>query len=120
MHDFNGMAGRYIQVWNETDPLRRRTLIAASWVEDADYRDPMATVAGHQGIESLIAGVQQKFPGLRFRLLGVPDGHGDRFRFRWGLGPADSDPVAEGTDFAVLASDGRLASVTGFIDRMPG
>jgi hypothetical protein len=37
-------------------------------------------------------------------------------RFSWTLGVPGADPVARGTDMAVLAADGRLASVTGFLD----
>ena len=31
---------RYIAVWNETDPVRRRGLIADTWTADASYLDP--------------------------------------------------------------------------------
>lgn len=43
------------------------------------------------------------------------DGHDGSARFAWSLGPA----VVEGVDFCQLAADGRLASVTGSIDKMP-
>ncbi|MBV8913892.1 MAG: nuclear transport factor 2 family protein, partial [Acetobacteraceae bacterium] len=74
---------------------------------------------GHDGIDALIGGVQARFPGFRFALSGRPDGHGDAIRFSWDLGPEGAEPVVQGTDFAVLARDGRLSAVTGFIDRLP-
>ena len=67
-------------------------------------------------LDDLIGAVQQRFPGLRYARHGTACGHGDHVRFSWTLGVPGSDPVAQGTDFAVIAADGRLASVTGFID----
>jgi SnoaL-like domain len=113
------IAARYIESWNESDPGRRQALVAALWTEDATYLDPMMKAEGHQGIEALIGRVQGRFPEFRFTLSGRPDGYGDRLRFSWDLGPAGTEAVVQGTDFAVLAEDGRLRAVTGFIDRLP-
>ncbi|PWC37839.1 nuclear transport factor 2 family protein [Azospirillum sp. TSO35-2] len=117
--DAAAIADRYIATWNETDPDRRRALIAAGWAEDASYLDPLAGVRGHAELNALIDAVQRQFPGLRFSLRGTAEGHNDRLRFSWSLAPAGGAPVAGGTDFAVLAPDGRLLSVTGFLDHAP-
>ena len=47
-----------------------------------------------------------------------PNGFGDHVRFSWGLGPDGGDSPIKGTDFAVL-SDGRIRSITGFLDQVP-
>ncbi len=119
MLDATKIADRYIAAWNESDPARRRALVAALWTEDATYVDPMMRGEGHNGVESLIGDVQAKFPDYRFALSGRPDGYGDRLRFCWDLGPEGGEAVVRGTDFALLAEDGRLRAVTGFIDRLP-
>ncbi len=119
MTDTKTIVDRYLAIWNEGDAARRRALIASAWTEDATYVDPVMKGAGHDGIDAMIAGAQAQFPGFEFRPLGQPDAHGDRLRFRWTLGPKGADAIIDGTDFAVIAADGRLASVTGFIDRMP-
>ena len=73
---------------------------------------------GHDGVDALVAGVQQRFPDFKFRLIGEPNGFGDHVRFSWGLGPDGGDSPIKGTDFAVL-SDGRIRSITGFLDQVP-
>ena len=113
------IADLYIAAWNETDPQRRRILIAQGWSEDASYLDPLTGVSGHDGLDAMIDAVQRQFPGLRFTLLGTVDGHNDRLRFSWALGSEGGEPLARGTDFALLAADGRLRSVTGFLDQVP-
>ena len=37
--------------------------------------------------------------GLRFHLLGQPNGYGEHVRFSWGLGPDGADSPIKGTDF---------------------
>jgi SnoaL-like domain len=120
MTDTETLINRYIDIWNEADPGRRRELIAQTWTEDATYVDPMLTGFGHDGIAAMIAGARERFPGHRFELAGTPDAHHDRVRFTWHLKPqSGGDAVAIGSDFGVVADDGRLSSVTGFLDLVP-
>ena len=106
----------YIAAWNEADAARRLSLIARTWAEDAGYIDPMMEGHGHAGIDAMIGAVQERFAGLKFRLTGTVDTHHDCVRFSWELAPEAGEAVAKGTDFAELAGDGRLRSVTGFLD----
>jgi hypothetical protein len=108
----------YFAMWNETDPARRRAAIEAAWSEQASYVDPMFSAEGADGLDALVAGVHQQFPGHQFRQTEAVDAHHDRARWGWELtGPDGSAPVAAGIDFAVLAPDGRLRAVTGFFAR---
>jgi hypothetical protein len=117
MTEINALIDNYIAVWNEGDPERRRALIAQTWTDDASYVDPLMTGAGPDGIDEMIATAQQQFPGHRFELAGAPEAHHDRVRFTWHLKPAaGGDSIAIGTDFGIVAEDGRLRSVTGFLE----
>jgi SnoaL-like protein len=117
MTDINALIDGYIATWNETDPDRRRDLVARTFTEDSSYLDPLMAGAGQDQIDAMIGAAQQQFPGMRFELAAAPDHYNDRVRFSWHLRPAaGGDTVAVGHDFAILAEDGRLASVTGFLE----
>jgi hypothetical protein len=103
----------YFEMWNETDPARRREVITATWAPGAGYVDPMFAADGHDALDTMVAAVHQRFPGHRFRLTEAADGHHDRARWGWELAGPDG-PVAAGVDFAVLDAEGRLREVTGF------
>lgn len=118
MTDATAIATRYIELWNERAPARRRDLLAANWTDDASYLDPLMAGEGHDGIDALVAGVQARFPDFRFTLLGQAEGVGDHVRFSWGLGPDGADGPIKGTDFAVVEG-GKLRRVTGFLDQVP-
>jgi hypothetical protein len=111
---------QYIACWNERDPDQRQKLIGQVWADDASYVDPLAEVRGAEQIGDVIAAAQAQFPGLSFTLLGPVDAHHNQARFTWGLGPDGSEPVVEGFDVAVTGPDGRIASVLGFLDKIPG
>jgi hypothetical protein len=120
MNDVKQTVERYIAIWNETDPEQRRNLIARTWSENATYVDPLMKGDGAAGIDAMIAAVQERFPGYEFRLISTVDSHNDRVRFNWELTPGnDEPPLVAGVDFGVLAADGRLQAITGFLDKAP-
>ena len=113
------LVDRYIASWNEPDPARRRALIAETFTPDARYRDPLMSGDGHDALDALIAAVHARFPTFRFAVSRAAEAVGDHVRFSWTLGPAGVPAPIEGTDFARLSADGRLAMVHGFLDRVP-
>jgi hypothetical protein len=49
------------------------------------------------------------------------DAHNNRVRFQWKAGGTAEAPLRfVGTDFGCIATDGRLESITGFLDEAPG
>jgi hypothetical protein len=62
---------------------------------------------------------QQQFSGLVFTLGGPVDANHNQARFTWHLGPDGAEPVVIGFDVVVLDGDGRIASVHGFLGKVP-
>ncbi|MGH2968861.1 MAG: nuclear transport factor 2 family protein, partial [Solirubrobacteraceae bacterium] len=117
MAEITTVVDGYIAMWNETSPERRRSIIADTWTDDAGYLDPIMSGDGPEGIDAMVAAAQQQFPGHRFELTHGPDAHHDRVRFAWKLVPEPGGrAVAAGVDFGLVAADGRLRAVTGFLE----
>ncbi|MQY31375.1 nuclear transport factor 2 family protein [Nocardia aurantia] len=116
--NYETIARRYIDIWNEQDPGKRRALIDEVYTAGATYTDPLAAVAGAAEIDAVVDGAQQQFAGLRFG-LGAVDGHHDLARFTWELGAPGAEPLVVGFDVIVL-EEGRIAHVHGFLDKVPG
>lgn len=119
MRDHTPTIERYIACWNETDAERRRVIINETWTESASYVDPLMQGSGHEGINAMIDAVQKQFPGFRFSLTKKVDSLNDSVRFAWGLAPQEGPALVEGTDFGIIAPDGRIETITGFLDRVP-
>ncbi|MEV4535140.1 nuclear transport factor 2 family protein [Asanoa sp. NPDC049518] len=116
---YDELAERYIAVWNETDPTKRRRDIDDLWAPEGRYVDPLAVAEGRAAIDATVAAVQGQFPGMTFRLAGPVDGHHNQARFTWELGPAGGEAPIVGFDVATTGDDGRLTQVLGFLDRVP-
>ena len=61
MTDVNTIASRYIDLWNERTPGRRRDILSQHWAKDAKYVDPLMSGEGHDGVDALIAGCSNAF-----------------------------------------------------------
>jgi len=118
-NDVNDLIDRYITMWNQIDGERRRRLVESTWVEEATYVDPVMNGDGQSGIDAMIQGVQERFPGHLLSRTSEVDVHHDRIRFSWQLGPEGGAAIVKGTDFGVVAADGRLQAITGFFDQAP-
>ncbi|MEU9502344.1 nuclear transport factor 2 family protein [Streptomyces sp. NPDC048196] len=110
---------RYFEAWNATEEEALGKAVAAAFDEQATYTDPLADVAGHDGLAAVIAGAHAQFPGFVFRQLGDVDGHHDVVRFGWELVAPDGTAPVAGFDVARLTDDGRIRTVAGFLDRVP-
>jgi hypothetical protein len=120
MSNVNEVVVRYLKAWSERDPKRRRDLVAQALTEDGTYIDRVREGHGHDGIDAMIAKVQMQFPGYSLNLASGIEAHHDYVRFSWvGGGTAEAPLYFKGTDFAVIADDGRLKSVIGFVDAAP-
>ncbi|MEU5717361.1 nuclear transport factor 2 family protein [Streptomyces sp. NPDC020403] len=112
---------RYFAAWNASTDEERAKAVATAFTEDATYTDPLADVRGHDGLTAAISGARQQFPGFDFVATGTPDAHHHLVRFTWDLvSRADGSAPAAGFDVITLAGDGRISSVSGFLDRLPG
>ncbi|MBV8394349.1 MAG: hypothetical protein JOY81_14315 [Alphaproteobacteria bacterium] len=125
MTDINVFVDRYLNVWNESDPEKRRATIRELWQPDAHHLARTLEAVGHDGIETRVANAYQKWvkeKGNIFRLRDGVDGHHDTIKLRWEMLPAGDrhkkggEVISIGFDFLVLGSDGRIRTGYQFIE----
>ena len=111
---------RYVNIWNESDPERRRLTIRELWQEDAHHLACTLEALGHAGIETRVAKAYEKWvkeKGNVFRLRDGVDGHHGTIKLRWEMLPAGGGEVVSiGFDFLVLSEDGRIRTGYQFIE----
>jgi hypothetical protein len=110
----------YFQMWNETDGDRRLAAITRAWTPGGSYVDPMHVASGVGELDAMAAGLQQHYPGHRFRLTDPVEAHHDRARWGWEFVAPDGTTVISGVDFAQLDQAGRLREVVGFFAQPGG
>ena len=104
----------YVAAWSETDDAKRSELLAASVSEDLWYRDPMLEADSREAFSSVLAFVQENFPGHVLTRTSAVDGHRDLVRFNWALGKPGEAPAFTGVDIAKFDDEGKLHRIIGF------
>jgi hypothetical protein len=128
-NDHTQLAERYLALWNEPDPDRRRRTIAELWTEDGRHLlqppEEIRKIAaqpgvglpailearGHEEIEARAASAYEHWvgsEGLSFRGRDDADRLGDVVKFHWEAVTQDGSPIAVGLNFLILAADGRI------------
>ena len=118
--DLTDFVDRYVAVWNEPDPARRRLEVEALWCDDAVYTNAVAEYRGHDAIVGGITASHDRWVGTghSFRAGGRTDVHHNIVRFVWNMfAPGDErTPISIGTNFIVLDDRGRIAADHQFLD----
>ncbi|HKU96916.1 MAG TPA: hypothetical protein VJR58_16655 [Vineibacter sp.] len=121
MAELRDIVNRYVAVWNEPDPARRRQQIAALWVEDGGHFTPSHDCRGYAALEARITGAYEKWvrdSGHVFRPRDHVDGHHDTVRFQWEM-VRDNKVISVGADFLLLGADGRIRADYQFLEPTP-
>jgi hypothetical protein len=132
------LADRYLALWNEADPERRRRLIAELWTEDGsqilqppqEMREIAASpglglaatleARGHAELEARAATSYEHWvgsEGLSFRGRDDAERLDDVVKFHWEAVSPDGEVTAVGLVFLVLGADGRIRRDYVFIER---
>jgi hypothetical protein len=131
------LADRYVSLWNEPDPDRRRQLIGELWSEDgAHFLQPpeeMLEIAarpgiglaatlearGHDALEMHATSAYQEFvaPGaFSFRRADDARRVADVVTFRWEMVSTEGEVAGVGLEVLVLGPDGRIERDYVFIE----
>ena len=115
MTDINDTIATYFDAWNTANAGRRAELCRAVLAEDGRYVDPLGDATGPEGFAAFVEGVRAQHPGLTLRRSSGIDLHHDCARFAWEAVAEDGTVAVAGIDVVLLARDGRLQAVTGFM-----
>lgn len=109
---------QYVEFWNAATGDEQQQLAAATFVDGVGYHAPVGLLRGAEELIDFRNRFAQHMPDYEFRARTEPEVRQDHARLRWEL-IVSGESFATGTDVLELADDGRIASVTGFLDRAP-
>jgi hypothetical protein len=130
------LSDRYVALWNEGDPDRRRAMVAELWAPDGEHvlvppqeaRDlaagmKMASVfeaRGHRELEVRVTDAYERFVAsgeYGFRRRDDAERLRDVVKFRWEMVSTQDGSVAGvGLEFLVIDAEGRIRSDYQFIE----
>jgi hypothetical protein len=109
--------GRYVTFWN-TQGEEQRALAKSVFSVDVTYHAPVGVQVGADQLIALSDQFAKHLGQLTFRPTTEPEVMRDRARLRWEI-LREGESFATGTDVIVVDEQGRVASVTAFLDHAP-
>jgi hypothetical protein len=131
------LADRYVALWNEGDPERRRELIVGLWSEDGEHvlqppkearriaagpgvgGSAIIEVRGHAEIDARATsanGYWVESEGWSFRRRDDADRVHDIVKFHWEAVDGDGEVMGAGLNLLVVGADGRIRRDYTFVD----
>ncbi|MFD2764936.1 nuclear transport factor 2 family protein [Micromonospora eburnea] len=110
---------RYVRFWNTEKPDEQRDLAAETFTDEVGYHAVIGVFTGRQALIGFHDQFTGRMPTAVFRPREEPQVHHDRARLMWEIEIDEGKPFAAGTDVLVFDPDGRISSVTVFLDRAP-
>ncbi|SBT42867.1 nuclear transport factor 2 family protein [Micromonospora narathiwatensis] len=110
---------RYVRFWNAEKPDEQQELASETFTDDIRYHAVIGVFTGRQALIGFHDQFTQHMPTAVFHRRGEPQIHHDRARLSWEIEVDGGQPFAAGTDVLVFEPDGRISSVTAFLDRAP-
>ncbi|MBB4932325.1 hypothetical protein F4561_003145 [Lipingzhangella halophila] len=117
--DTASAAERYLEFWNADSPEAQRELAPAVFTEDVDYHAPVGVMSGAEALIDFRASFTGHMGAVSFVARSTPEGHNDRVRLLWEIRLAGGESFATGTDVLSLTPEGRISSISTFLDRAP-
>jgi hypothetical protein len=109
----------YVRFWNADTEQEQRRLAAAAFVDGVEYRAPVGVLQGAEALMDFRNQFVAHMGTAALRLRERPQVHHDRARLQWEIVTGGSTSFATGTDVVQLDEDGRIRSITAFLDRAP-
>ena len=110
--ELNQFVDRYVAVWNERDPAKRRQQIAALWVDEGEHYVESAKFVGLEALERRVEHAHNEFVrdgGNRFRAVPGARREGDVVTFYWEMLPGNGETVlGKGLEFMIVTERGQI------------
>jgi hypothetical protein len=130
------LCDRYVAVWNERDPKRRRAMVTELWAPDGEHvlvppqevRELAADmkmssafeVRGHREVEARVTDAYERFIAsgqYQFRRRDDAERLRDAVKFRWEMVSTQDGSVAGvGLEFLLTDAEGRIRTGYQFIE----
>ena len=110
---------RYVAMWNEPGPVRRRSLIEGLWTADGANFTRAGEYRGHDALEARVRIAHEKWVrdgNCLFHTRSFDSHHG-AVRFTWEMvSTTDGKVISVGLEFLALSGDGRIREDYQFIE----
>jgi hypothetical protein len=101
------MLANLLDIFNERSPESRAAAISKNYSTDIVFYEPEQIYRGHAEVDLCVGSLLDKSPGWVFTPDGAVSVNHNLGMVSWQFGPEGSEPVARGTDIAIV-EEGKI------------
>lgn len=109
---------RYLRFWNTSSSDEENAPASVVFTEEIRYCAPIGVLTGRQALINFRERFLRHMETVAFRTRREPEIHHGHARLQWRL-DARGKEFATGTDVLAFGPDGRIDTVTTFLDKAP-
>ncbi|MER6976687.1 nuclear transport factor 2 family protein [Streptomyces carpinensis] len=110
---------RYVRFWNAETPEEQQRLASATFTDEVQYYAPIGVLSGPPALIGFREQFGQHMGKVAFNPRQEPQIHHERARLMWEIDNGGTRPFATGTDIMTFAPNGRITTITTFLDQPP-
>ncbi|MBO0813139.1 MAG: isomerase [Microlunatus sp.] len=110
---------QYVRFWNAETVEQQRRVAAGVFAEPVEYHAPVGVLTGAEQLINFRNQFLDHMGAASLVTRREPETHHDRARLQWEIRLAGGESFATGTDVIAFGADGRITSVSSFLDRAP-
>lgn len=110
---------QYVDFWNADSTAEQRRIAAMVFDEPVEYHAPIGLLSGAEQLINFRNQFTDHMGHASLVVRRAPETHHDRARLLWEIQLAGGESFATGTDVISFAADGRISSISSFLDRAP-
>lgn len=109
---------QYVAFWNAGTADEQKRFATEAFADGVSYHVPVGVMRGADELIAFRNQFAQHQPDYSFRPRTEPEAHHNRARLQWEL-ITGGEVFATGTDVLETDDDGRIVSISGFVDQAP-
>lgn len=110
---------QYVEFWNAETVEQQRRIAAAVFNGPVEYHAPVGELVGAEQLINFRNQFTEHMGDATLVVRRAPETRHDRARLLWEIQLAGGESFATGTDVIAFAPDGRIDSISSFLDRAP-
>lgn len=119
VEDRTEVLDQYVEFWNAETADQQRRIAGTVFAEPLEYHAPIGVLAGVAQLINFRGQFIENMGSASLVLRRPPETHHDRARLLWEIQLAGGESFATGTDVIAFTPEGRIGSISSFLDRAP-
>ena len=117
MAEYLDNLARMLEIWNTSDPAKKRQLAEQAFEHNLHFVDPNHNIIGREAFLRMVDQVQAEIPGSDYARASEVDIQNNHCRYHWSI-HQNGKLIMPGFDMTEINDAGKIVKVVGFFGEL--